>query len=239
MAPRVIYEASPYIGVRNFLRLVFSAAWIGYWYYHLDAQRAAEIAEHIRCKNSTGVAATSCAAGSFLWGDEGMANTNFDMNFVGLLVLTPLMFLPARFVGGRVLGFAGAYAELSEVRQQKAQVRTQQRQSQLRLAHGEAQAADESQRIRRSEVLLKLGSINDLLDVLAEETDQDRRMQIRLSVAQALRELAAKYELAALGALIKSDDVLRHTAMTVIERLASSPLSSITELHVIRMALAG
>ena len=55
-------------------------------------------------------------------------------------------------------------------------------------------------------------------------------------VAQALRDLAAIYDMTALGALIQADDAIRITVRAVIERLERTTLADLVELELLKTA---
>jgi hypothetical protein len=226
-----------YKRVRNRMALLLAVAWVVLWYFYFDAQRLQEIHNMELCKSGTGLKATACAGVDFVLPAETMSGVTFSLDMVLIAILSPLMFLPARVLARRYV----AFAEWRGVRQEQAAQarwqRQQQRESEARLARSEAEAGSALRQISRGEIIHKLGAVSDLTDLLQAEADAERLMNIRHGVAQALRELAAKYTVGELAALIKSDAVVQHAARTVVTRLDASPLRTIVEIQALRIAV--
>lgn len=225
-----------YKQVRKRIALVLAVMWIGGWYVHLDAVRVQEIQQMQACKSGTGFKAMSCAGVDFILPSESLSSFGLFLSMTVVVLFSPLVFLPAGYLARRYM----AYAAAREIRQEEAAraqlQRQQQQESAARIAQNEAESDAALRQISRSEVIHKLGSINDLADLLPAESDEERMMNIRHGVAQALRELAAKYTVTELAGLIKSDPVIEHTVRAVVERLDGSSLRTIVEIQALRIA---
>jgi hypothetical protein len=226
-----------YKTVRNWLWLVFAIVWIVGCYWSLDADRAAQLAKIQDCAKTGGLSGTVCATSSYFGVADAVSSGVFGMQMLLVIVASPLMFLPARFAARMLMRLAFWLEIYQEKRARKSQQRLQRQASQKRIAQSEAETSVAREKNSRTEVIMKLGSINDLVDVMEVETDQQRLMTIRLGVAQALRELAAKYDIATLGTIVRSDDAAHITARHVIQRLERSPLSDLVELHLLQTAV--
>jgi cell division protein FtsL len=237
MANSKSYQSEHYKTVRKWLAIVLCGAWIFFWYAILDEQRLREIRQANECINSTGIKATVCTGFSYLIAPEDNAKMNFVVGLIFAIIFCPLMFVPAVYISRRYIAFAEAQENHRSVRQNELRRKIQQQESEQRIARSESEAADAFRQISRSEIILKLGAIHDLVDLLEAETSEERRINIRLGVAQSLRELAAKYDVAALGALIVSDESVLHTSRAVVRRLVASPFGTIVELEFLRLAM--
>lgn len=226
MADESEEEKARYKRVRNRAWFIFTAGWFVGWYPHLASIRAAEIARGDACR----------AAGGWFCGSVDSAAILFAFGIAAVIITCPFTLIPARYAARWWIARATAREARREIRDREAMARRQQEESRKRLAHSEAEAAAVREKNSRTEIMLKFGSINDLVDVMAVEKDQERLMNIRLGVAQALRDLAAKYDMTALGALIQADDAIRITVRAVIERLERTSLSDLVELELLKTA---
>ncbi len=226
-----------YKRVRNRVALVLAVLWIGAWYTHLNAQRIEEIEAMQACKRGSGIRATACVGFDFVLPADVTSQAGMALSMVAVVLFSPLMLLPAGYVARRYVSTAAAREiRLEEAEQERRQRRLQQ-ESVARMAQNDAAADAALRQISRSEVIHKLGAINDLTDLLQSEVDEERRMNIRHGVAQALRELAVKYTVPELAGLIQSDLAVAHTARAVVARLDASTLGTIVDIQPLRSAL--
>lgn len=213
-----------YKQVRGRIWLGLAALWLVGWYIRLDQVNRDEAATYAACKS----------AGHWLCANFSAAN--FDVAMAVVVIASPLLFFPAWYLARRYMAVAGARAVRREAEAEAALERRQQEASRQRMVENDAAATKAREKNSRSEIIMKLGSVNDLVDVLAAEQDPQRRMQVRLGVAQALRELAAKYDATAFAALIQADEATRVTVGSVIGRLEASSLADLVELELLRRA---
>ena len=215
---------------------VLAVLWLGYWYLYLVEQKREAVEQMSRCKSVGGIKAAACSSVDFFLPSDVMGNANILLGLFMALVFSPILFWPAGYLA-RIYLFVGQWwYDRQESAQQVALQLRHEDESRRSRAENEAEMSSVLTQISRSEVINKLGTIHDLTDLLHSEADEERRMNIRHGVAQSLRELAAKYTPAQLGELIKSDEVVAHTAQEVLRRLDGSPLGSIVEIQALRIA---
>ena len=218
-----------YKQIRTRFWLGFALLWGAGWYLLLESTIGArQAAQDATCASSGG--SFFCGGGS---GNSAVVGVLIWIAMAVVVLTSPLMLLPARYAARRCMAYAEAREIQREAQEEAALRRRLQEESRQRIAHSEAEAAEARGKSSRSEIIMKLGSISDLADLLDVEQDSQRRMNIRLGVAQALRELLAKYDTAALGALIRSDEAARVSARSVIERLGGSSLADLAELGLV------
>lgn len=98
--------------------------------------------------------------------------------------------------------------------------------------------------IDRSELIHKLGTVRDYIALLDAGGPPERMLLIRQSIDKELRDLVAKHEPAALAALMKNDEPVRLSLMSLLEGLQiNNTLSPDAEslaraLHLNRVALS-
>lgn len=227
-----------YQKLRNMLRWAFVGTWVLYWYFSLGAERTAQLASISNCVKSSGVSGAVCATTNYFGVLDTFTNSFFVGKMILVVVVSPIAFLPAAFVARRVVRAGRFVGRIQDNRQERVQIQLQHDERQKRIALSDAQTTQARGRNARAEVIMKMGSINDLVDVLEVETDQQRMMTIRLGVAQALRELAAKYDLDALGTLVHGDEATRITVQSVVQRLERTSLANLVELELFKAAIS-
>jgi hypothetical protein len=225
-----------YKRVRNWIALALAVIWAGGWYVHLDAQRT-RATEHMNACASTSAPKPADCGWFGSWGSDETNGFVLTMGMIVVVLSSVVMFLPARYLARRYMAIAEARENRQEEAEQMRLQQQQERESVARSVRNEAEANAALRQISRGEIIHKLGAINDLTDLLPVETDEERLMNIRHGVAQALRELAAKYTSAELAALIKSDDMVEHTARAVVARLDASPLRTVVEIQALRVVV--
>jgi len=75
--------------------------------------------------------------------------------------------------------------------------------------------------VGRAEFLNSLGPVNDYLDVLAAVQSPEQEVRIKQGVGKELRDLVAKYALADLTHLVRSDEAIRLALTATMNRIAS------------------
>ena len=221
-----------YKQIRNYTRFGLVVAWLVGWYWYLDVARAHEIAARKACIAAGGATGLGCQAGDWM----NMSDLSLSFSMLGVCITAPFLFFPARMIARQIVRARVAQELRQEQAARAAEERQMQHESQQRMVANAAGAAKTQQQINRSEIIQKLGSITDLIELMGVERDDGRRMNIRLSVAQALRELAAKYDIQTLRTLIQSDHAASVIAQSVLNRLEDSPLSNLAEIPLLRSA---
>lgn len=222
-----------YKQVRNKIALGLVVAWIVGWYVYLTGQH-----------DQTAKAAQACESGLRGIGCSSVGAVTVAVSgigtFIGMVfvVLTsPFMFLPAGYAARQyVIHLDRQESERAEAAQIHVQQQLQLESRERQLRH-DVESTTALRQISRSEIIHKLGSINDLIDLLQTEADPERLMNIRHGVALALRELAAKYPTTELASLIHSDEVIAHAARAAVQRLEESALSTIVEIQALKVAV--
>ncbi len=158
--------------------------------------------------------------------------------FVVALVTSPFALIPAnmtvRLLGGFFLASGAAVSfsmnKLDDAKVQRV-IKAENRTNQAAIAAARAQN-------QRKDVINKLGTVQDYLHVLAEESDANRRGSIRLGIFQALRDIVAAYSYDDLKACIISDLATRESASRAIAGLEVAGLADGAEVAILKRAMS-
>ncbi len=181
---------------------LFVALWLTAWWLKLDADHRMALTQP--CPDSW-----PYKLEDFLLGKGQTCKAMIDSGFWGSLLLAAL-FSPLAFV------FAHHFAHWRMAWASNARQRAAERQEQTRQQAHHHAMADLSAKTReqeaqarhgndRYEIITRLGAVDDQLLVLADETDPDRVRLIKLNLAQALRDIHAKFRADELQALCAAD----------------------------------
>jgi hypothetical protein len=77
------------------------------------------------------------------------------------------------------------------------------------------------------------------VDLFKAAATEDKRLELRLSVGQSLRDLLAKYTVSELETLIRSDQAAASMPQTTIQRLGETSLGTLAELLTLQVAAPG
>ncbi len=197
-----------YRQLRGTVGWVLVAVWIVGWWVRLDAaHRAASAACH-----GSGLIG---GMGSYLC-KQG-AGSVFVVQLIVVILTSPLAFFVARHVAHWWVTLQ--YARDQRQQAQQEQARRSAHAAQIDAVSQRALAEEQAAQLSndRHEIITRLGAIEDQLIVLEAETDPARITRIRLTIAQTVRELQARFSARELEDMRWNDqDVKMSIARTLI-----------------------
>ena len=162
----------------------------------------------------------------------------FGAQLLLVIATSPLAFVVSHIVGRNMADQEDAATERRYEEAEATRLQAEEADRRQRIAQSEEAALASRQSIDRREFIQKLGSVNDLLDVLPGETEAARIATIKLGVAQQLRDLTAKHTLDGLTALVRIDEAIRLSLTATLGRLEAGGMGQSPEAQVLRQALA-
>ena len=143
-------------------------------------------------------------------GSDGvLAQGLFGLQLLLILATAPFAFVASHIIGRNLADREDAATARRYEEAEAARLQAEKADRRQRIAQSEEAAAASRQAIDRREFIQKIGSVNDLLDVLPGESDPARVATIKLGATQQLRDLVAKHPLESLTALVMADEAIR------------------------------
>jgi hypothetical protein len=206
--------------------LGLSAAWIGGWVWFLTRSDG-------KARDCSGMLGDMACATS-----DGITTISVALGIAFALLTTPLLLIPASFFARQTTDQEVA-ADAARVRtQEEAEAAARAASQRKRQAQLDQQAQANRSSIHRSEFLQKLGAVSDLLRLLADEDDKTEIRQLKVGVAQSLRDLTAKHTLDGIVALIRGDRAIRLALPPVLDALEDARLDTSPEAKILDEAMA-
>ncbi len=223
-----------YRRVRSRVWLALSAVWVFIWFIYLKAKYRAEIVALPVCGEEWTVSDLSCSVTTSA--SSGLASANYSVGLTVAILSSVFLFFPSRILARWHIRHLGEVAaKQAELADKALQIKLET-EREARIRKNEAEAEKSYQKIQRTEIIQKMGSISDLMVISSTETRATEQLKIRLGVAQALRDLTQKYDVDSLRKLINSDEVVKHTVTSVTAQLAKSDLHDLPELLIVTKA---
>lgn len=206
--------------------LGLTAAWLGIWYWQLSrpenpGRDCSGIIGDVGCAASDGISAIGLVVGLFF-----------------ALITSPLLLIPARYIAKYVTDQEVEAANKNAQEQEAkriAQVDTDRKQR-MKASDRAAEAARGT--IHRTEFIQKLGTVGDLLRLLADEDDKAEIRQLKVGVSQSLRDLTAKHTVDDLARFIRSDASIRLALAPILTELKEAGLGLSSEAAILNEALS-
>lgn len=208
-----------YRRIRNLWGWIIAFGWIAFWYFKLTADHDAYVATLGDCSGIVG--SVRCGAAS--------SGASFSVGFGLILAIftAPLAFVVSHYLARSVAESQQAGDDQRNANEARAEQERLAVERAKRLERIEIGAQSERQALARKEFIRKLGTVNDALDLMGDETDSPRRSIVRQAATSALRDVIAKHSLPEMTALLACDEAARLSADALITRMRTlGPLSA-------------
>lgn len=223
-----------YRRVRSRVWLALSGVWVFLWFIYLKTSYSADIVALPDCGEEWTWSDTWCSAtGS---ASKSLASANYSVGLIFAILSSVFLFFPSRTLARWYIRHLGEVAAKQAELADKALQLKLETEREARIRKSETDAEKSYQKIQRTEIIQKMGSISDLMVISSIESSATEQLKIRLGVAQALRDLTQKYDVDSLRKLINSDEVVKHTVASVTAQLARSDLHDLPELLIVTNA---
>jgi len=201
--------------------LGLSAAWLGFWLWYLTRGDA-------KVRDCSGMLGDMACAASDSFTTIGVA-----VGILFALLATPLLLNPAGYFARHATDKEIAADTATARKQDAAEAEARAAAQRERQAELERQAHASKSSIHRSEFLQKLGAVSDLLRLLADEDDKSEIRQLRVGIAQSLRDLTAKHTVDQLAAFIRADRAIGLAVPPVLAALEGADLGTSPEAKIL------
>ena len=193
--------------LRRNLGFVFAIVWVVFWYTYLKAQHTAY----------------SATVGMI---EGGASSLVTSLQILLAFITSPIGFVASHWLASNIVEREQAQDAAKHAAAAANQQRLEEENRAKRLET--ISNSDRETRIKnaRAELILKLGSASELLELLPTSNDPDRILSINQSVRKELREIVAKYPMQDLVALISRDEVIRLKTEQLCKKLATLNIES-------------
>lgn len=203
--------------LRGGIGILLAILWIGYWWLRLDGEKRAAL--EAGCKKPGFLGSIQDA----FQGAGAACHSEIDGNFTtGMflaVIVSPLAFWIAHYIAKSIVSYR---QQAEETRQAKAE-QERQRDKERSIAQFSSDAAKETaeaQRVNdRHELITRLGAVEDQLIVLEGESDPQRVTRIKMTIAQALRDIDAKFTDAELQGLMAEHSSIRQRVDRTLDEM--------------------
>lgn len=193
--------------LRRNLGFILSIVWILFWYIYLNNQHEAVV-----------------ATGGF-W-DKTNSGISTFVGVIFAVITCPIGFLASHWLSSTISDRDQAKEEAQSAAAAERQQRLEEETQAKRLEAISNSDKETRTKNARAELILKIGSVSELLELLPLSKEPDRLMSISQSARKELREIVAKYPMPDLVALIGRDEVLRLKTDQLCKQLMSLRIKS-------------
>ncbi len=215
-----------YKKIRTGWWLGLSAVWLAFWYWQLSSKP--KVARD--CEGT--INSFGCGLG------DDLSTASVFLSMMVALIATPIMLIPARAIARHFIDQEIAVDTKKAKEDNERAVAALSLSQRTRHAEAERQVQANRSSIHRSEFLQKLGAVSDLLRLLADEDDKGEIRQLKLGVAQSLRDLTAKHTLDELASFIRGDGAIGLAVPPVLDALEDAGLDTSPEARILDEAMS-